>query len=99
MPLFIFLGLEQWTVLSNQEQNLVYHVFQLCPVHLASGGYYCPVLQDLYLPEGKQKDGYSIFIITLTKKQDHSLPRASSRARQRKTNNTLFCISLTFCLR
>ena len=38
-------------------------------------------------------------IDNIDKKQDHSLPRANSRARQRKTNNTLFCISLTFCLR
>ena len=66
MKLFIFLGLGQWTFLSHQEQNLVHHVLQRCPIHHASGSYYCPVLQDLYLSEGKQKDRYSILIITLT---------------------------------
>ena len=49
---FIFLGLGRREFLSNPKQNLVYFVLLRCPIYHASGSYYYPVLQDLYVPEG-----------------------------------------------
>ena len=48
----LFAGLGQWKFLPHRAQDLVHSVLQRGPIHHASGSYYYPVLQDLYISEG-----------------------------------------------
>ena len=66
------------------------------PVPPPSGHHHDPLLSYLCLPQGEMTNSSLTFCPSL---QDHRLPTRNSRNSQRKTNNILFTISLTFCLR
>ena len=66
------------------------------PVPPPSGDHHGPLLSYLCVPQGEMIYSSLTFSPSL---QDHRLPTRNSRNSQRKTNNILFTISLTFCLR